>query len=342
MALPRLSANSHMRVFVAGATGALGFPVIHRLIQAGHDVVGLARTARRIKEIEALGARVVVGDALDAPSLQNALMAARPEIVVHALTAIPRRGPLRAADLTATNRLRVSGTKNLLSAAIHVGARRIVAESMVFIYGFGDLGDVPLAEDTPAPVRRPPEWLTPPIDALQSEEAQIAEASRAGLIEGIVLRFGGFYGPGAGLEEMIRLLRRRALPLPRRPTSRGVPWIHINDAASAIVAAIAQGQSGQCYNITDDEPAPAAELVRHLARAIDAPKPIPVPNWVLHLATPFVASAWFDTTLKVSNQRAKQELGWIPQFPTYRHGIADAVRREARTDNATPREPGLT
>jgi nucleoside-diphosphate-sugar epimerase len=331
-----------MRVFVAGATGALGFPVARRLIEAGHEVVGLARTARRVKHVEALGARVVIADALDAQALRTALVEARPETVVHALTAIPPRGPSRAADLKATNRLRVSGTRNLLSAAIHASARRIVVESMVFIYGFGDLGDTPLAEDTPAPIRTPPTWLAPPIDALQSEEAQIAEASRAGLIEGIVLRFGGFYGPGAGLEEMNRLLRRRALPLPRRPMSRGVPWIHINDAASAMVAAIAQGQSGQCYNITDDESAPAAELVRHLARAIDAPKPIPVPNWVLRLATPFVASAWFDTTLKVSNQRAKQELRWTPQFPTYRDGIGDAVGREAQTDNATRRERGLT
>jgi nucleoside-diphosphate-sugar epimerase len=324
-----------MRVFVAGATGALGFPVVRRLIEAGHEVVGLARTPRRVKQIESLGAHVVIADALDAQALRNALVAARPEIVVHALTAIPPRGPLRTSDFKATNRLRVSGTRNLLSAAIHASARRIVIESMVFIYGFGDLGDAALAEDTPAPLRTPPAWLRPPIDALQSEEAQIAEASRAGLIEGIVLRFGGFYGPGAGLEEMIRLLRRRALPLPRRPVSRGVPWIHINDAALAIIAAIPHAHSGQTYNITDDEPAPAAELVRHLAHAIDGPKPIPVPNWVLRLATPFVASAWFDTTLKVANQKAKHELGWTPQFPTYRHGIADAVRREARTDNAT-------
>jgi nucleoside-diphosphate-sugar epimerase len=335
MALPRPSVKTRMRVFVAGATGALGFPVVRRLIEAGHEVVGLARTARRVKHVEALGARVVIADALDAQALRTALVAACPEIVVHALTAIPPRGPLRASNLKATNQLRVSGTRNLLSAAIHASARRIVVESMVFIYGFGDLGDTPLAEDTPAPMRTPRRWLTPPIDALQSEEAQIAEVSRAGLIEGIILRFGGFYGPGAGLEEMIHLLRRRALPLPRRPVSRGVPWIHISDAASAMVAAIVHGQSGQCYNITDDEPAPAAEFVRHLARAIDAPKPMPVPNWVLRLATPFVASAWFDTTLKVSNQRAKQEFGWTPRFPTYRHGIADAVRRETRTDNAT-------
>ncbi len=248
-----------MRIFVAGATGALGFPVVRLLIAEGHDVVGLARTVRRTTCLEALGARVVVADALNAAALRDAVTAAHPDVVVHALTAIPSRGPLRVSDLGATNRLRVSGTKNLLSAAICAGARRIIAESMVFIYGFGDLGDIALTEDMPPAREIPAPWLRPPVDALLSEEAQILNASQARSIEGVILRFGGFYGPGAGIDVMMSRLRRRLLPLPKRPRSRGVPWVHICDAASAVVAAVSGGGSGQTYNVADDEPVPAAK-----------------------------------------------------------------------------------
>jgi nucleoside-diphosphate-sugar epimerase len=315
-----------MRVFVAGATGALGLSVVRRLIAEGHDVTGLARTARRTTRIGTLGARVVVADALNAAALRGAVTAAHPDVVVHALTAIPSRGPLRASDLNATNRLRVSGTKNLLSAAICAGASRIIAESMVFIYGFGDLGDTALTEDMPPAREIPAPWLRPPVDALLSEEAQILNASKAGSIKGVVLRFGGFYGPGAGIDVMMSRLQRRLFPLPKRPRSRGVPWVHISDAASAVVAAISSGRSGKVYNIADDEPVPARELIEYLAETIRAPKPLSVPNWVLRIAAPFVALAWFDTTLKVSNEKAKQGLGWAPQFPTYRDGIAQAVQ----------------
>ena len=315
-----------MRIFVAGATGALGLSVIRRLIAEGHDVTGLARTARRTTPLRTLGARVVIADALNGAALRDAIRGAHPDVVVHALTSIPSRGPLRASDLAATNRLRVSGTKNLLSAAISAGASRIIAESMVFIYGFGDLGDIALTEDMPSAREIPAPWLRPPIDALLSEEAQILNASQAGLIEGIVLRFGGFYGPGAGIDVMINQLRRRSLPLPKQPRSRGVPWIHIHDAASAVVAAVSRETSGQTYNIADDEAVPAAKLIEYLAEAIRAPKPVSIPNWILRIAAPFVASAWFNTTLKVSNKKAKQELGWLPQFPTYRDGIAQALQ----------------
>ena len=315
-----------MRIFVAGATGALGLAVVRRLINEGHDVVGLARSARRTASLGALGARVVVADALNAASLRDAVVGAQPDVVVHALTAIPSRGPLRASDLDATNRLRVLGTKNLLSAAISAGTRRIIVESMVFIYGFGDLRDTPLTEDVPPAQEVPATWLRPSIDALISEEAQIIEASQAGSIEGVVLRFGGFYGPGAGIDVIMSRLQRRLLPLPKRPRSRGVPWVHITDAESAVVAAVSSGSSGYVYNVADNEAAPAREVINYLAETIRAPKPLSVPNWVLRVAAPFVMSAWFDTTLKVSNERAKRELGWAPQFPTYRDGIAQSVQ----------------
>ena len=315
-----------MRVFIAGATGALGVPVVRRLRAEGHTVIGLARTHRRTQPLASLGAQVVVADALDADALGDAVRQARPELVVHALTAIPPHGPRRPADLNATNALRVTGTKNLLAAAIAAGARRVVAESMVLIYGFGEHGYTALTEDTPVARQAPSAWLQASLDALIAEEALILASTRAGRIEGIVLRFGGFYGPGAGTETMIQMLRRRRLPITPGAPRHAIPWIHISDAAVAVTAALAQGRSGQMYNIADDEAVSASDLISHLAGAVGAPQPWSMPAWLLRLAAPFAAAAWLDTTLCVSNAKAKQELGWTPQFPTFREGMADMAR----------------
>jgi nucleoside-diphosphate-sugar epimerase len=320
-----------MRVLIAGATGALGVPVVRTLAAAGHEVIGLARTRARAQAVERLGARVFAVDALDGAALRTVMMSTRPEIVVHALTAIPLRGPLRTADLQATNRLRTAGTRNLLAAAIATGVKRIVVESMVFIYGFQDLGDVPLTEDA-LPARHVPKpWLQPAIDALVSEESQVLEATRSGRIEGIVLRFGGFYGLGAGSETMIHLLRRRALPVVNHSASRAVPWIEISDAASAVVTALSHGQSGAVYNIADDEGVPAWELIRHLAQSVGAPRPWAIPAWVMRLTAPFAAAAWLDTTLSVSNAKARRDLAWSPRFPSYREGIAHLATQLHKT-----------
>jgi nucleoside-diphosphate-sugar epimerase len=316
-----------MRVFVAGATGALGVPVVRRLVDDGHTVIGLARTRKRTAKIESLGAHAVVANALDSDELRNAMIAARPEVVVHALTAIPPRGPLRSADLNATNVLRMTGTKNLLAAAIAAGACRIVAESMVFVYGFGDHGDAALTEDTPVARYLPKARLGESVNALISEEAQILEATRTGRTEGVVLRFGGFYGPDAGTETMIQMLRRRVLPISKQARSRGVPWIHVSDAAAAVVAALSRHKPGQVYNVADDEAVSAGELIAYLADSFHAPRPWSIPVWVTRLTAPFAAAAWLDTTLRVSNAKAKRELGWVPQFPTFRDGIADMARK---------------
>ena len=148
-----------MRVFVAGATGALGVPVVRLLVADGHEVVALTRSPSRASIVAKLGARPVIGNALDPESINAAVLSSAPDAVIHALTAIPKRGPLRASDLKATNKLRVVGTRHLLDAAIRAGARRIVVESMAFIYGYGDLGSKPLTEDTPPPTTAPQSWL---------------------------------------------------------------------------------------------------------------------------------------------------------------------------------------
>jgi nucleoside-diphosphate-sugar epimerase len=252
---------------------------------------------------------------------------ARPDAVVHALTAIPSRGPMRASDLDATNALRITGTKNLLDAAIAVAARGFVAESMVFIYGFGDLGDDLLAESDPVRRNCPKAWLRPALDALASAEGQVLQATREGQIGGICLRFGGFYGPGAGTDRMAQLLRRRLLPAPKGALSRGVPWIHIQDAAAAVIAALSRGKAGETYNIVDNQPIPATAMARELADAMHAPKPWPLPMWFVELAAPFAAAAWLNTTLRVSNSKAKKELLWQPRFKNVREGFQDFANR---------------
>ena len=317
-----------MRVFVAGATGALGVPVVRQLISDGHTVVGLAKTRQRTSQIESFGAKAVIADALDAESLRKVVVAAQRDGVVHALTAIPDRGPMRASDLEATNALRIKGTKNLLTAAIDVGARRFIAESMVFIYGFGDLGDDLLTESDAVRRSCPKVWLQPALDALVSEEDEILQATKAGQIEGICLRLGGFYRPGTGTDRMSQLLRRRFLPIPVGALSRGAPWIHVNDAAAAVIAALLRGKAGEVYNIVDDEPLPATVMVRGLAGAIHAPRPWPIPMWFVRLAAPFAAAAWFNTTLRVSNAKAKKDLAWQPRYKTIHEGLRDFAKVE--------------
>jgi len=211
-----------------------------------------------------------------------------------------------------------------LLRAIAAGAQRFVAESMVFIYGFEDLGDVPLPEDTPprATFTRP--WLRSAMDALVQEEQAIFRATREGRIEGIALRVGGFYGPGAGAETMIRLLRRRRLPVAREGS--GVcPWIHIDDAAAAFAQALIRGRPRCAYNVADDRPVAFLEVVLRMAEAAGAPPPVRVPRWMWRVSAPFFTTAWLDTQLKVSNSKAKSDLNWSMRYPSIAGGIPATV-----------------
>jgi len=258
-----------MRVFVAGARGALGTQVVRNLVADRHEVIGFTRSAAHAHVIQQLGAsRSITGDALDPSSIRAALDSTRPEAVVHALTAIPKLGPWRASDLEQTNKLRIMATKHLLDAAVAVGTRRLVVESMIFIYGYGDMGRDWLSEETSATKSVPKGWLRPSIEALVAMETQVMDASRKGSIDGIVLRFGGFYGPRAGTEITARLLRRRWLPVVKESDDSAIPLIHIEDAAAATVGALCHGRAGEAYNIVDDEAASFAEVVRHLASTI--------------------------------------------------------------------------
>jgi nucleoside-diphosphate-sugar epimerase len=230
--------------------------------------------------------------------------------------------------LEQTNELRIRGTKYLLDATIAVGARRLVVASMIFIYGYGDMSPDWLDEETSPAKSVPKGWLRPSLDALVDMETQVIEASRRGSIEGIVLRFGGFYGPRAGTEITARLLRRRWLPVVKASDDSVIPLIHIEDAAAATVAALYRGRAGEVYNVVGDEPASIAEVVRHLGAAIGAPQPRTVPKWFVRLVAPYAAASWLGTKMRVSNGKAKRELQWEPRFPNYRAGLAEFSRTD--------------
>jgi nucleoside-diphosphate-sugar epimerase len=306
-----------VRVFVAGATGALGVPLVRLLVARGDDVLGLTRSKARAHLIRHLGATPVVADALAADTLRAALAEHRPDAVVHALTALPKRGPLRVSELGATDRVRIEGTANLLEAAVAAGVRRLVAESVVLVYG--DTGDTTVDETT---AWRPPHpALRPSMDAVRSLEEQVLGASRAGRLEGIVLRYGIFYGRGvASTDFMIRMMRRRLLPLFGGGRSV-VSWIHVDDAAAATVAALERGRPGEVYNVVDDEPATVGNHMIELARVVGAPPPFSVPVWVARLMGPMSATL-ATIRQRVSNEKAKRELGWTPAYPTIRQGLS--------------------
>jgi len=303
-----------MNVFIAGGTGAIGVPLIRALNAAGHQVTALTRSAAKADMLRALGATPAVADALDAEALRRVVVAARPMHVIHQLTALPKGGPRSARDLEPTNRLRIEGTRNLIEASVAAGARRLVVGS------FAPLGDI-RPEDLAAEVR-------PAADAVRSMESQALEASRAGRIEAVVLRYGLFYGPEtASTEQMIAMARRRMLPRIKGDRSL-LPCIHIDDAARATVAALDAGRPGTIYDIVDDRPESFREIVAALASAAGAPRPIAIPARLLRLLMPYMAGM-IALRAPLSNDKATRDLGWRPAFPTIDEGLAQTLHRAA-------------
>jgi nucleoside-diphosphate-sugar epimerase len=312
-----------MKVLIAGATGALGVPLVRALIASDHQVIGLTRTPDNAREFSALGAQPVVADAMDRDGLLRAVDGLHADAVVHALTAL-KKTPLRHRDMYQTNALREVGTANLLAAARAVDAHKFVAESMTMGYGYGDWGEQVLTEDCPfAPPGRSQE-LERHLAGFRALERQIFEATQAGWIEGISLRFGAFYGP-ASITPIVQMMRRRSLPLP--DGGRAVmSWIYLEDAAAAIVAALERGRAGQAYNIVDDEPVRVRDFFAQLAQQSHTPMPLSLPAWAMRVAAPY-GTDFFATTMRVSNARAIRELGWKPvAAPTYHQGIQRAMQ----------------
>jgi nucleoside-diphosphate-sugar epimerase len=314
-----------MRVFVAGATGALGRPLVRLLRARGHEVIGLTRSPLRRGLLEAMGARPVVADALDAAALGRVVRESEPSHVVHLLTALPAAGPLRGRDLRATDALRTHGTASLLRASVEAGARRLVGESFAGVYGTASF-ESPRDEEAPLPPVPAKGSLRKAVLAMRSLEEQLAEARRSGRIDTVVLRFGPIYGPEVGSTlALARQLRRRQVFIPR--VAPGVAsFVHVDDAASAILAALESPRPGAVYNVVDDEPMGIADYLRLSAAAFGAAPPRTAPVWLVRLAAPLVAAAAV-TRLPLSNARARRELGWRPAYPSLREGLRQVASR---------------
>jgi nucleoside-diphosphate-sugar epimerase len=260
---------------------------------------------------------------MDRDGLLAAVHGLRADAVVHALTAL-KKTPMRHRDMNATDALRDAGMANLLAAAQAMKAQRVVVESMHIGYGYGDWGTKVLTEETPFAPRGRTRGLEQHLAGFRALEGQLFEATQAGRIEGISLRFGAFYGPDAGVRTMVELLGKRRLPL----VSGGhavLSWIHQEDAAAAIVAALEHGRAGEAYNIVDDEPVAWRDFLGLLATTAGTPLPRSMPRPLVALFGA-VAVAFLTTTLRASNAKAKGELSWTPAVPTYRVGIPSVVQ----------------
>ena len=311
-----------MRVFVAGATGAIGNQLVPRLAAAGHEVVGMTRSESKQAMLHELGAVPAVADALDPDQVAEAVGRAKPDVIVDQLTAI---GALDLRhfdrDFAMTNRLRTEGTDYLLSAGQAVGVRRFVAQSVA---GYGAYAR------TGGPVKSEQDPLDPaPAHEMRQTLAAIRHLEEAVLgarwTEGIVLRYGAFYGPGTTLapgEEQFELIRKRKFPLVGN--GAGVwSFIHVADAAEATEAAVEHGGRG-VYNVVDDDPAPVAEWLPALAQTLGAKKPMRVPRFVGRLFAGQVGEMMMTELRGASNAKAKREFAWRPGHPSWREGFAAA------------------
>jgi 2-alkyl-3-oxoalkanoate reductase len=318
------------RVFVAGATGAIGRRLVPQLVERGHEVFAMTRTLAKTDSLREAGAHAVIGDGLDRVSTMQAMMSAEPEVVIHEMTALTGVANLRHFDnqFALTNRLRTEGTDNLLDAARAAGARRFVAQS--FGNWYAPEGspvkteDDPLDPDPPASQRRS-------FSAVRHLERAVLSADG---LDGLVLRYTSLYGPGTAVAEdgeIVRLVRKRQFPI--IGDGLGIwSFVHVDDAASATVAAVERGDPG-IYNVADDDPAPCAEWLPELASLLGAPTPRHVPVWVGRLLGGEAVASMFTRIRGAANDKARRELGWTPRYASWREGF-----RYALSDPAIERE----
>jgi nucleoside-diphosphate-sugar epimerase len=318
-----------MRVFVAGAGGAVGKRFVPMLVARGHQVTGTATSDRSAEAVRRLGADAVVIDGLDAVGVGEAVARAEPDAIVHQMTALSGEADFRHFDrwFATTNLLRTKGTENLLAAARASGVTRFVAQSFT---GWSNerVGPWVKTEDDPLdanPVREQRETLA----AIKFLERAVLEAP----LEGIVVRYGGLYGPGSS-EKLVEILNKRMFPV----IGGGAGYVsstHIDDAAGGTLAALERGRRG-IYNIVDDEPAPSSVFIPAIAEALGAPKPLRIPAWLGRLFAGEVAVTMMTEGRGASNAKAKRELDWRPIWPSWRDGFRNGL------DTPVPLPPPAT
>jgi nucleoside-diphosphate-sugar epimerase len=304
-----------MRVLVAGATGAIGRQLVPQLIAAGHQVSATTRSPDKTESLRAAGADPYVLDGLDGAAVGEVVGRARPDVIVHEMTAIPAQVSLRRFEQAfgATSTLRTVGLDHLLAAARAAGVPRFIAQSYAGWPNARTGGPVKTEEDPLDP--DPPAAMRGALDAIRYLERAVTSAPLAGL----ALRYGSLYGPGSS-DAFVPLLRRRMVPI---IGSGGGVWsfLHVADAAAATVAAVSRGNPG-VYNIVDDEPATVAEWLPVMARCAGGRPPFRVPGWLGRLAAGEVGLSMMTQIRGCSNAKAKRELGWTPMWPTWRDGFA--------------------
>ena len=318
-----------MRIFIAGATGALGRRLASLLIDAGHHVTGTTRSVGKAGRLRSMGVEPVVLDALDRDAVMAAVGAAQPEVVVHQLTALSAPIDMRRFDqsFAMTNRLRTAGTDHLLAAAQAAGARRFIAQSYTGWLNERTGGPVKTEDDPIDP--NPAATTRETVAALHHvEDATIAASG----IDALALRYGNFYGAGTSLGiggDVLEMVRARRLPVVGGGT--GVwSFIHIDDAARATAVAVERGAPG-LYNIVDDDPAPVHEWLPHLAEAIGAKPPLRLPAWLVRPLLGEHGVSLMTAVRGSSNAKARRELGWQPDHRSWRQGFRDGL-------GATPQE----
>ena len=307
-----------MRVFVAGASGAIGRRLLPQLVGAGHEVTATTRSPGKADRLRALGATPEVVDGLDASAVSEAVARAEPEAIVHQMTALSGKPDMRRFDrwFASTNELRTRGTEILLAAAREAGVRRFVAQSYT---GWTNprSGGLVKSEDDPLD----PEPLKAQTETLAAIR-HVEQTVPASPLDGLVLRYANLYGPGAS-EPLVELVRKRRFPV--IGGGGGVwSWIHVDDAAAATLAALERGRAG-VYNIADDEPARVSEWLPYLAEVVGAKPPLRVPQWVARLAAGAVPVRWMTEGRGASNEKAKLELGWRPAWHSWREGFRDGL-----------------
>jgi nucleoside-diphosphate-sugar epimerase len=316
-----------MHIFLAGAGGAIGRSLIPLLSSHGHTVTGTTRSPDKAEALRALGAEPVVLDGLDRGAVLDAVAAAAPDAIVNQMTALAGLTDLRRFEraFAMTTRLRTEGTEHLLAAARATGVERVIAQSYAGWPYARTGGPVKTEADPLDP--RPPKQMRSTLDGIRRQEALVTEAG------GVALRYGGFYGPGTGMApggEQWETIRARKFPV---VGDGGGVWsfIHIEDAAAATLAALERWTPGEIYNVVDDDPAPVREWLPAVAAAIGAPPPRHVPRWVARPMGEHLVSLMCEVR-GASNAKARRELGWEPQWPTWREGIAalGASRAPAR------------